>query len=172
MFFWGFCYVNFENLCSSQAQYWMLFNESVQTSTYQWNSLTRVPKHWVKELITFDKYGIPGDREALTLYANSPGLEIIFYFHRLNWQRSRPFCFISIFCSLPNKKWFSWEHWEMLYIQLLALYPQDTFQQLHLSLLGCKPFSSAWFCEIGQKLVTTKFIQSKSFIFFIRYMIG
>jgi hypothetical protein len=35
----------------------------------------------MKEFITFEKYGIPGDREPLTLHANNPGLEITFYFH-------------------------------------------------------------------------------------------
>jgi hypothetical protein len=51
----------------------------------------------MKEGITFDKYDTPGGRELLIMHANNPGLEIIFYFHRKNWQRSRPFASIPSF---------------------------------------------------------------------------
>jgi hypothetical protein len=58
----------------------------------------------MKDFITFDNYVIPGGSEALTLHANKPGLEINFYSHRQNWQRSRPLCFNSIFLFFATQE--------------------------------------------------------------------
>jgi hypothetical protein len=52
----------------------------------------------MKELITFDKYDIPGDREPFMLYANNPGLEIIFLFPQTKLVLQS-----NHFWSLPNK---------------------------------------------------------------------